>query len=48
MKLDQLIKKLLPRDDHFYVLLEESAQNLLKAGVELKKLPSCKKQSPRE
>ena len=48
MKLDQLIKKLLPHDDHFYVLLEESAQNLVKAGVELKKLPFCKKQSQRE
>jgi predicted phosphate transport protein (TIGR00153 family) len=48
MKLDQLIKKLLPHDDHFYVLLEESAQNLVKAGVELKKLPLCKKQSQRE
>jgi len=47
MKLDQFIKKFLPRDDHFYVLLEESAQNLVKAGVELKKLPFCKKQSQR-
>jgi predicted phosphate transport protein (TIGR00153 family) len=48
MKLDQFIKKFLPHDDHFYVLLEESAQNLVKAGVELKKLPFCKKQSQRE
>jgi predicted phosphate transport protein (TIGR00153 family) len=48
MKLDQFIKKLLPHDEHFYVLLEESAQNLVKAGVELKKLPFCKKQSQRE
>jgi uncharacterized protein len=48
MKFDRWIKKLLPHDDHFYVLLEESAQNLVKAGVELKKLPSCKKQLQRE
>ncbi|MGA3287886.1 MAG: DUF47 family protein [Bacteroidota bacterium] len=48
MKLDQFIKKFLPHDDNFYVLLEESAQNLVKAGVELKKLPFCKKQSQRE
>lgn len=48
MKLDQLIKKLLPHDEHFFELLEESAQNLVKGGVELKKLPQCKKQSQRE
>ena len=48
MKLDQFIKKFLPHDDNFYILLEESAQNLVKAGVELKKLPFCKKQSQRE
>jgi uncharacterized protein len=42
MKLDQFIRKLLPQDDHFYSLLEESAQNLVKAGEELKKLPLCK------
>jgi uncharacterized protein len=48
MKIDQFIKKFLPHDDNFYVLLEESAQNLVKAGVELKKLPLCKKQSQRE
>ena len=44
MRLDQIIKKLLPHDEHFYVLLEESAQNLVKAGEELKKLPLCKSQ----
>ncbi|MBN1399115.1 MAG: DUF47 family protein [Bacteroidetes bacterium] len=48
MKLDKIIKKLLPQDDHFYVLLEESAQNLVKAGTELKKLPLCRNQSERE
>jgi predicted phosphate transport protein (TIGR00153 family) len=42
MKLDQIIKRLLPHDDHFFVLLEESTQNLIKAGEELKKLPLCK------
>jgi len=47
MKLDQIIKRLLPRDDHFFVLLEESAQNLVKAGEELKILPLCKTQKQR-
>jgi predicted phosphate transport protein (TIGR00153 family) len=47
MKLDQLIKKLLPHDEHFYALLEESAQNLVKAGTELKKLPLCKTHAQR-
>jgi len=48
MKIDQIIRSLLPHDENFYLLLEESAQNLLKAGVELKKLPSCKTQKQRE
>jgi predicted phosphate transport protein (TIGR00153 family) len=48
MKLDQIIHKLLPKDDHFYSLLEESAENLVKAGKELKKLPLCKTQKQRE
>jgi predicted phosphate transport protein (TIGR00153 family) len=48
MKIDQIIKKLLPKDDHFYTLLEESTVNLRKAGVELKKLPHCKTQKQRE
>jgi predicted phosphate transport protein (TIGR00153 family) len=48
MKLDRLIRKLLPHDENFYVLLEESAQNLVKAGEELKKLPLCKTQTQRE
>lgn len=47
MKLDRIIKKLLPKDDHFYALLEESAQNLVKAGEELRKLPLCKTQQQR-
>jgi predicted phosphate transport protein (TIGR00153 family) len=48
MKLDQIIKKLLPKDDHFFSLLEESTVNLRKAGIELKKLPNCKTQRQRE
>jgi predicted phosphate transport protein (TIGR00153 family) len=48
MKLDQIIKRLLPHDENFYLLLEESAQNLIKAGVELKTLPLCKTQKQRE
>ena len=47
MKIDQLLKKLLPHDDNFYNLLEESAENLIKAGVELKKIPLCKTQAQR-
>ena len=38
MILDKIIKRLLPKDEHFYALLEESAQNLVKAGEELKRL----------
>jgi predicted phosphate transport protein (TIGR00153 family) len=41
MKLDKLIQKFLPRDDHFFSLLEEAAQNLVRAGAEMKKLPLC-------
>jgi uncharacterized protein len=48
MKLDRIIKRLLPKDDHFFILLEESASNLIKAGEELKKLPQCKTQKQRE
>lgn len=47
MKFDRIIKRLLPRDDHFYDLLEESAQNLVKAGVELKKIPLTRTQKER-
>jgi uncharacterized protein len=48
MKIDKILKMLLPHDDHFYNLLEESAQNLIKAGVVLKTIPSCKTQAQRE
>ncbi len=48
MKIDQWIKKILPHDEHFYALLEESAQNLVRAGKELRQLPVCKTQTQRE
>jgi uncharacterized protein len=48
MKIDRILKMLLPHDENFYNLLEESAQNLIKAGVELKTLPLCKTQADRE
>jgi len=48
MKIDTFLKKLLPHDENFYNLLEESAQNLIKAGVELRTLPLCKTQAQRE
>ena len=48
MKIDRILKLLLPHDENFYNLLEESAQNLIKAGVELKMLPLCKTQADRE
>jgi len=47
MKIDKILKMLLPHDENFYNLLEESAQNLIKAGVELKTLPLCKTQAQR-
>jgi uncharacterized protein len=40
MKIDQFIRKLLPRDDKFHTLLEESAQNLLRVGEVLRKITS--------
>jgi uncharacterized protein len=48
MKIDKILKMLLPHDENFYNLLEESAQNLIKAGVELKTIPLCKTQEQRE
>jgi uncharacterized protein len=47
MKLDLLIRKLLPKDDKFYQLLEESAGNLVKAGEALRMLPKCKTREDR-
>jgi hypothetical protein len=48
MKIDTILRKLLPHDENFYNLLEESAQNMIKAGVVLRTLPLCKTQSQRE
>ena len=45
MKFDQLIHKLLPKDDKFFSYLEESTQNLVKAAVVMKKLTLTKKNS---
>jgi len=47
MKIDKILQLLLPHDENFYNLLEESAQNLIKAGVELKTLPQCKTHAQR-
>ncbi|RPI04816.1 MAG: DUF47 domain-containing protein [Ignavibacteriae bacterium] len=47
MKIDKILKMLLPHDENFYNLLEESAQNLIKAGKELKTLPLCKTHAQR-
>lgn len=38
MKFDKLIQKLLPRDDKFFLLLEESTGNLLEAAGELQRV----------
>jgi predicted phosphate transport protein (TIGR00153 family) len=48
MKIDNFLRKLLPHDENFYNLLEESAQNMIKAGVVLRTLPLCKTQTQRE
>ncbi len=45
MKFDQLIHKLLPKDDKFFTLLEESAQNLVKAAEVMKNLTQTKNKS---
>lgn len=45
MKLDRMIQKLLPHDDKFFVLLEESTKNLLEASTALKKLTRSTKPS---
>jgi predicted phosphate transport protein (TIGR00153 family) len=42
MKLDHWIQKLLPHDDRFYSLLEESAQNIVHASELLKDLSKSK------
>lgn len=48
MKIDQLIQKLLPHDEKFYTLLEDSAQNIVQAGVQLKKLSVSSSERERE
>ena len=45
MKFDQLIQKLLPKDDKFFTLLEESAQNLVQAAEVMKKIALTKNKS---
>ena len=42
MKLDRLIQMLLPTDEKFFHLLDESAQNLMLAAEWLQKLPAAK------
>ncbi len=41
MILDRWIKRLLPKDDTMYAMLEESTSNLVKAGHVMKKLAVC-------
>ena len=42
MKLDLLIRKLLPRDDKFFRVLGESTRNLLKAADLMKQLTGAR------
>ncbi len=39
MRLDRILQALLPRDEHFYSLFEESAQNIVMAASALLNLP---------
>jgi uncharacterized protein len=39
MRLDRILQALLPHDEHFYSLFEESAQNIILASETLRKLP---------
>lgn len=43
MKFDQLIHKLLPKDDKFFTYLEESTENLVKAGAIMRELTLARK-----
>ncbi|MGA7159478.1 MAG: DUF47 family protein [Bacteroidota bacterium] len=45
MKFDQLIHKLLPKDDKFFTLLEESSQNLVKAAEVMQRFSRVKNKS---
>lgn len=48
MKLDQFIQKLLPHDERFFTLLEESSQNIVHASELLKELPKSNNDRERE
>ncbi len=48
MKLDRFIQKLLPHDENFYSLLEESAQNIVAASEVMQKLSRTSKKGERE
>lgn len=48
MKLDYLIRRMLPREHKFFTLLEESSQNLVRAGEAIKKLSFCRNLTERE
>ncbi len=48
MRLDQMIQKLLPHDEKFYSLLEDSAQNIVLAAEQLKKLSVSSSDRERE
>lgn len=48
MNLNAIIRKILPRDDKFFRLLEESAQNLVEAGALMMQLGTTKKPRDRD
>jgi uncharacterized protein len=48
MNLNRLIRKLLPGDDKFFRLLEESAQNLVEAGTLMVQIAGTKKRRDRD
>jgi predicted phosphate transport protein (TIGR00153 family) len=48
MKLDHWIRKLVPHDDKFFMLLEKSAQNLVVASDVLNTLPTAKSTAERK
>jgi len=48
MLFDRIIQKLLPTDERFYSLFEESTKNLLNASTMLTKLPKAKSLQERE
>ena len=48
MKLDVMIRKVLPRDERFYLVFEETTQNLLRAVALLKELAGVKNSKKRD